>query len=102
MGELTEREVQLLQFLADGLTREEIAGKLVLSLNTIRTHLNNSFPKLDAHNELQAVLAAARRGLIRLDGTRDRTLESSPPPPFCPHCGEPLRVGKRYPAGPSR
>lgn len=62
---LTAREKEILRFIGDGLTNEEIAGKLVLSVHTVQTHRSNIMEKLSLHNRAQLVTYAARVGLIQ-------------------------------------
>jgi DNA-binding CsgD family transcriptional regulator len=52
---ITERELEVLQLIAKGLSNEEIAQSLFLSVNTIKTHVSNLFFKLDASRRTQAV-----------------------------------------------
>jgi NarL family two-component system response regulator LiaR len=66
-GPLTEREVEILELLAQGLTNDQIAAKLVLSERTVRTHVSNMLAKLHLANRTQAVLYALREGLAKLD-----------------------------------
>ena len=61
---LSERELEVLQLIADGASNREIAEALVVSLGTVKKHLNNIFLKLDAHNRTQAVAAARSYDLI--------------------------------------
>ena len=61
---LTARETDVLRRLADGLTTEQIASDLYLSVNTVRNHVNSIIRKLNVHSRLEAVSAAIRRGLI--------------------------------------
>jgi two-component system NarL family response regulator len=60
---LTTRERQVLQCMVDGLTRAEIAHRLHLSVNTVRTHTQNIIAKLGAHSTLESVALALRKGL---------------------------------------
>jgi DNA-binding NarL/FixJ family response regulator len=60
---LTAREREVLQCMVDGLTRVEIAERLCLSVNTIRTHTQNLIAKLGAHSTLESVALALRNGL---------------------------------------
>lgn len=60
---LTARERQVLQCMVDGLTRAEIAERLHLSVNTVRTHTQNLIAKLGAHSTLESVALALRNGL---------------------------------------
>jgi NarL family two-component system response regulator LiaR len=64
---LTAREVEVLQFVAQGLSNQEIANILVLSERTVRTHVTNILSKLHLANRTQAALYALREGLARLD-----------------------------------
>ncbi|MDP8939100.1 MAG: response regulator transcription factor [Actinomycetota bacterium] len=63
---LTPREMDVLQALAEGLSNREIAEKLYMSLDTERTHMMNVLTKLGVHSRLQALLFAARHGLIEI------------------------------------
>jgi LuxR family maltose regulon positive regulatory protein len=61
---LSERELEILQLIADGLSRQEIANHLFISLNTVKTHTRNIYSKLGVHKELQAVGKAKSLGLL--------------------------------------
>lgn len=63
---LTGREVAVLKLLAQGLTNQEIADKLVISEWTVRTHIRNILGKLHLANRIQAALYALREGLTGL------------------------------------
>lgn len=58
---LSSRESEILAMLANGLTGEEIARRLVLSPETVRTHVRNAMEKLDARTRVQAVVMALDR-----------------------------------------
>lgn len=60
---LTVREREVLQCMVDGLTRAEIAGRLHISVNTVRTHTQNLLAKLGAHSTLESVAVALRHGI---------------------------------------
>jgi DNA-binding NarL/FixJ family response regulator len=64
LGTLTARERQVLACLVDGLDRRRIAEVLVLSTNTVRTHVRNVLRKLDVHSSVEAVALAIRAGTI--------------------------------------
>jgi NarL family two-component system response regulator LiaR len=64
---LTEREVEVLKRVAQGLSNEEIAQRLVVSERTVRTHVSNILGKLHLANRTQATLYALREGLASLD-----------------------------------
>jgi LuxR family maltose regulon positive regulatory protein len=55
---LSEREVEVLRLLAAGLSNQEIAGKLVISLNTTKTHIRHIFDKLEAKGRMSAIARA--------------------------------------------
>ena len=61
---LSEREIEVLQLIAEGLTNPEIAARLYLSLNTVKVHTRNIYGKLDAHNRTQAVARARALGIL--------------------------------------
>jgi len=64
---LTEREVEILQLLAQGVENKEIARRLVLREATVRTHVSNILSKLHLANRVQATLYALRKGIASLD-----------------------------------
>jgi LuxR family maltose regulon positive regulatory protein len=61
---LSERELEVLQLLAEGLTNQEIGSRLFLSLNTVKVHTRNIYGKLDAHSRSQAVARARALGVL--------------------------------------
>jgi NarL family two-component system response regulator LiaR len=63
---LTERELEVLKLVAQGLPNQEIAETLVLSERTVRTHVSNILGKLHLANRTQAALYALREGLADL------------------------------------
>ena len=64
---LTLREREVLRLLAEGLSDKEIAERLYVGSGTVRTHVVNIFAKLGVHSRLQALVFAARNGLVDLD-----------------------------------
>jgi DNA-binding NarL/FixJ family response regulator len=61
--ELTEREQEVLRFLAQGLSNQEIAAKLVITQKTVRNHLSNIFSKMQVTDRVQAIIQARNAGL---------------------------------------
>ncbi|MDP9818090.1 response regulator transcription factor [Spirilliplanes yamanashiensis] len=61
---LTVRERQILEFTARGLSRREIAAKLDVSVNTVRSHSQHMLSKLGVHTTLEAVALALREGAV--------------------------------------
>jgi two-component system, NarL family, response regulator LiaR len=61
---ISKRELEVLELMATGLSNQEMADKLFVSLNTIKTHLSNLFIKLDAKRRTQAIQKAKELGLI--------------------------------------
>lgn len=64
-SDLTAREIEILSLLAEGLSNQAIAERLVISLHTVRNHIQNVLTKLQAHSKLEAVSVAVREGIIR-------------------------------------
>ncbi len=62
---LSEREIEVLRLIAEGLSNPEIAAKLFLSVNTLRAHSSHIFQKLDVHNRVQAVARARELGILQ-------------------------------------
>ncbi len=63
---LTRREREVLQALAEGLDSKDIAEKLHITVETERTHMVNILNKLGVHSRLQALVFAARNGLVEI------------------------------------
>src|SRR6266487_342466 len=66
VDELTERELEVLRLLAQGMPNKEIATQLVISERTAKFHVSSIMGKLGATNRTEAVSLAAQRGLITL------------------------------------
>ena len=61
---ISPREYEVLEGMAQGFSNQEIADKLFLSINTVKTHTSNLFVKLDARRRTQAIQKAKALGLI--------------------------------------
>jgi DNA-binding NarL/FixJ family response regulator len=61
---LSAREGEIIGLLADGLTGDEVADRLFLSAETVKTHIRNAMTKLEARNRVHAIAIALRDGLI--------------------------------------
>lgn len=61
---ITPRELEVLEWMARGLSNQEIADKLFVSLNTVKTHASNVFAKLDAQRRTQAIQRAKELGVL--------------------------------------
>jgi DNA-binding NarL/FixJ family response regulator len=61
--ELTERELEVLRLISQGLNNQEIAQKLVLSPKTVRNHITNIFSKLQVADRAQAIVRAREAGV---------------------------------------
>ncbi|RBY90098.1 DNA-binding response regulator [Blastococcus sp. TBT05-19] len=63
-AELTEREREILDLLATGLSNADIAQQLTISVHTVRNHVANLSAKLGAHSKLEVLSIAVREGLV--------------------------------------
>jgi DNA-binding NarL/FixJ family response regulator len=62
---LSDRELEVLDCLVDGLTTQQIAGRLYISENTVKTHVRHIFEKLEVSNRAEAVGKAMHLGLLK-------------------------------------
>lgn len=66
LNDLTEREREILQLLAQGMRNDDIAAKLFISPQTVQTHVRNILGKLRVHSKLEAVAFAVKHGAIQV------------------------------------
>lgn len=64
---LTERELEVLRLIAEGLTNQQIADRLVISIKTVQAHRGRIMQKLNLHDAVELTKYAIRKGLIDLD-----------------------------------
>jgi DNA-binding NarL/FixJ family response regulator len=64
-ADLSSREMEVLQCLAQGMTTSQIAVRLVISENTVKTHVRHILEKLEASTRLEAVSKATQSGLLK-------------------------------------
>ncbi|MCX4473035.1 response regulator transcription factor [Micromonospora sp. NBC_01655] len=64
LGALTERETEVLALVARGLSNDEIAAALTISIKTVKTHIGNLLAKLHARDRAQLVITAYETGLV--------------------------------------
>ncbi len=63
---LSERELEVLQLMARGASNQQMADQLMITVGTIKSHINHIFGKLDVHNRVEAVARARELGLLRI------------------------------------
>ena len=68
--ELSDAELRVVRYLPSNLTASEIASQLVVSTNTVRTHMRHIYAKLDAHTRSEAVARARELGLVAPSAVR--------------------------------
>src|SRR3546814_20395418 len=80
---LTDREKQILVYLANGVSNKEIARRIFVSENTVKFHLKNIYSKLAVSSRLQAINAARQMSLLNSGGYRCERASIKR------HCGSP-------------
>jgi len=76
---LSEREIEILCLVAEGLSNKEIARELFISANTVKVHLRNVFAKLEVSSRTEATMVAVRQGWVAVAGMAEEiALEPQP------------------------
>ena len=66
LAQFTPRELDILNLLAEGMDTQDMSERLAIAPHTVEWHVRHVIEKLEVHSKLQAVIAAARKGLINL------------------------------------
>src|SRR3954447_23704369 len=67
LRQLSEREQEILRLVAEGLSNQQIANQLGVSINTVKVHLRNVFGKIGAASRTEATMYAVRTGIVTVD-----------------------------------
>ncbi|MBN1813323.1 MAG: hypothetical protein JXA14_15920 [Anaerolineae bacterium] len=81
---LSEREKEILQLVATGVTNRQVAHRLSISVNTVKVHLRNIFTKLGAESRTEATMIAVQEGWVQVDGAGQAPEGESAPPSEIP------------------
>ena len=76
--EISEREIEIIELVAQGLTNQEIAGTLTISKRTVDNHVSNIFTKTGAKNRVALLNWAMDHGKICRDGFNCCSIEAAP------------------------
>ncbi|NJO84878.1 MAG: hypothetical protein HC828_20345, partial [Blastochloris sp.] len=72
-GQLSDREREILEHVANGATNQQIANNLGISVNTVKVHVRNIFGKIGVASRAEATLYAVRAGIVSVHGAPDPT-----------------------------
>jgi DNA-binding CsgD family transcriptional regulator/N-acetylneuraminic acid mutarotase len=75
---LSDREIEILQLVATGLTNREIAQSLTISPNTVKVHLRNIFEKINVSSRTEATLYGIEHGMVDVPGINGDSLQAAP------------------------
>lgn len=78
--QLSERERQILEMVATGASNQQIAHKLVISVNTVKVHLRNIFEKLGVQSRTEATMRAIQEGWVKVADDGAKPVEASAAP----------------------
>jgi len=74
---LTDREKEVLELVATGITNREVAQKLFISVNTVKVHLRNVYTKLGADSRTEATMIAVREGWVPVDESEEASSQEA-------------------------
>lgn len=78
---LSDREVEILKLVAQGLSNKEIAAALFISINTVKVHLRNIFEKTKVMSRTEATLYAIEKGIVKSPGPEAEAIDMPAPEP---------------------
>jgi len=67
-GDLSSREQDVLRLIAGGMSNQEIAGSLYLSINSVKTYIRSAYRRIGVERRSQAVVWAVQHGLLEIPG----------------------------------
>ena len=77
-NQLSEREREILRLVATGLSNQQIANQLGISVNTVKVHLRNVFSKIGVASRTEATMFAVRSGIVAIDRAEPALLAAPP------------------------
>lgn len=77
-NQLSEREREILRLVATGLSNQQIANQLGISVNTVKVHLRNVFSKIGVASRTEATMYAVRAGIVTIDRAEPALLATTP------------------------
>jgi DNA-binding CsgD family transcriptional regulator len=80
-NQLSEREREILRLVASGLSNQQIANQLGISVNTVKVHLRNVFSKIGVASRTEATMYAVRAGIVTVDRAEPALLSTAPDEP---------------------
>src|SRR4028119_529409 len=78
-NQLSEREREILRLVATGLSNQQIANQLGISVNTVKVHLRNVFRTIGVASRTEATMYAVRAGIVTIDRAEPALLAAPPP-----------------------